>query len=30
MKMEEVPKELEKSCKEASGACPAEVIIIQE
>ena len=29
-KMEEVPEELEGSCKEASESCPVEAILIEE
>jgi ferredoxin len=29
-KMEEVPEELEGSCKEAAGSCPVEAILIEE
>jgi len=29
-KMEEVPKEVEKKCREAAESCPVEAIIIEE
>jgi ferredoxin len=29
-KMEEVPEELESSCKEAAESCPVEAILIEE
>jgi ferredoxin len=29
-KMENVPKDLQESCKEAADACPVEAIIIDE
>jgi len=29
-KMEEVPEELEGSCKEAAESCPVEAILIEE
>jgi ferredoxin len=29
-KVEDVPKELEKKCKEAAESCPVEAIIIEE
>ncbi len=29
-KMEDVPKDLERACREAAEACPVEAIIIEE
>ncbi len=30
VKMEEVPEELEESCREAAGSCPVEAILIED